>query len=151
MNISFDKISYLAYRKGESIASLEIKAGISNGNIKRWYLGTSPSLDNLSKLCDSLGVTLNDIVENQKSHKETIEQRQLELYQELFRTYQVLLDRQLKNPLQVALSSINLDEFMDLDESEADMIPVFKQLLKFAEDQHERKMDKLKANHEEIL
>lgn len=147
MNISFDKISYLAYRKGESISSLERKAGISNGNIKRWYLGTSPSLDNLAKLCDFLGVTLNDIVENQKTHEETLEQRQIELYQSLFRTYQVLVDRQLKNPLQVTLSSINLDEFLDLDETEVDMIPVFKQLLIFAENQYKRKMLKKHTTH----
>lgn len=140
MYISLDKISYLVRRQGESISSMEKKAGLSNGIVRRWAKNTSPTLEQLSKLCNYLGVTLDEIIDGQKHSKDTLEKRQLELYQELYKSYQTLSDRNLKNPLQLTLSSVAIGDYLNWDESEVVMAPVYKQLIDIVEKQEIRRI-----------
>lgn len=148
MQLSYDKILYLAHRKGESISSLERKSGISNGIIKRWSTTTSPTLENLAKLCNYLGVTLNDIIDGQKNSTATLEQRQLDLYQELYQTYQTFHARNLRNPLQLCLSSVAIGEYLELSENETVMIPVYRQLMDIVEKQETRRQEREYARRE---
>lgn len=51
----YNNVKKIADRKGISIRQLEIKAGIGNGTIRRWD-NISPSVDNLVKVANALGV-----------------------------------------------------------------------------------------------
>ena len=56
-------ITRLCDQRGISIAKLERETGISNGTIGRW--GTSsPSVDNVRKVADFFGVTIDDLISN---------------------------------------------------------------------------------------
>lgn len=56
-----DNIVKLCKEKGVSIARLERETGISNGTVARW--GTSsPTVDNVRKVADYLGVTVDDLI-----------------------------------------------------------------------------------------
>ncbi len=63
------KIKELCKNQGISIAELERKAGIGNGIIARWNKST-PSSDNLKKVADCLGVTLDYLMGNEPESKE---------------------------------------------------------------------------------
>ena len=57
----YDKIRKLAKEKGFSIPSIEEATGLSNGAISKWNI-SSPSVDNLKKVADFLGVTMEDLM-----------------------------------------------------------------------------------------
>lgn len=54
-------ISELCGKRGISIAKLEKNVGIGNGTIGRWQK-TSPTVDNLKKVADYFGVTVDDLI-----------------------------------------------------------------------------------------
>lgn len=58
-------ITNLCAKNSISIAKLEKTVGIGNGTIGRWEK-TSPTVDNLKKVADYFGVTVNDLLEDVK-------------------------------------------------------------------------------------
>lgn len=54
----YDKIRTLAREKGTSIPKIEKACGLSNGSISKWN-ESSPKVENLKKVADHLGVTLD--------------------------------------------------------------------------------------------
>lgn len=57
----YDIISALAKERKITIASIEREAGLANGSICKWN-HVSPSVGNLKKVADALGVTVNDLI-----------------------------------------------------------------------------------------
>lgn len=60
-----ENIEELCKKKGMSICQLEKKAGIGNGVIGKWDK-SMPSLSNLFKVADALGVTVNTLLKERK-------------------------------------------------------------------------------------
>ena len=56
----YEKIVQLCIQKGINIAFLEKATGLGNGTIKGWQK-TKPRVDLLKKVCDFLGVSLDEI------------------------------------------------------------------------------------------
>lgn len=56
-----NNISKLCDKHSISIAKLEKTVGIGNGTIGRWQK-TSPTVDNLKKVADYFGVTVDDLL-----------------------------------------------------------------------------------------
>ncbi|EOH94864.1 helix-turn-helix domain-containing protein [Enterococcus pallens] len=141
VQVSLDKVGVLCRQRGESLGSLERKLNFSPGQIKRWGIeNTDPTLGNLAKLADGLGVTINDIGIGQRNSSNSLEERQLSFYQELYKTYQAFKVQELENPLQLAISSVAIGKYLDLDEHEGVMIPVWKRLLDVGKRDHERQL-----------
>lgn len=141
--VSLDKVNVLCRQRGESFGSLERKLNFGPGQIKRWGTGkTDPTLGNLSKLADGLGVTVNDILIGQRNTKNSLEERQMSFYQELYKTFQAFKAQDLENPLQLAISSVAIGKYLDLDEHEGVMIPVWEQLLDIGKRDHKRQLKK---------
>ncbi|BDP64798.1 TPA: helix-turn-helix transcriptional regulator [Enterococcus faecium] len=148
VQVSLDKVSVLCHQRGESFGSLERKLNFSPGQIKRWAIGrTDPTLGNLSKLANGLGVTINDILIGQQHAKNSLEERQISFYQELYKTYQAFKAQELDNPLQLAISSVAIGKYLDLDEHEGVMIPVWEKLLAIGKRDHDRQLKKEKQLH----
>lgn len=64
-NTMYDKIRELARDRGTSIPKIEEACGLSNGAISKWSV-SSPKVENLKKVADFLGVTLDYFVTEQK-------------------------------------------------------------------------------------
>lgn len=58
----YQNIAALCKEKNISIARLERETGIGNGTIGRWGK-TSPSVDNVKKVADFFGVTVDSLIE----------------------------------------------------------------------------------------
>jgi len=58
----YDKVKKEAEKAGESIASLESKAGVANGTIAGWKNGR-PYAETLAKIAKVLGVTVDYLLE----------------------------------------------------------------------------------------
>lgn len=56
-----ENIRRLCSKKPVSIAKLERETGIGNGTISRWDT-SSPSIENVQKVADYFGVTVNDLL-----------------------------------------------------------------------------------------
>lgn len=56
-----ENIRRLCSKKAVSIAKLERETGIGNGTISRWDT-SSPSIENVQKVADYFGVTVNDLL-----------------------------------------------------------------------------------------
>ena len=56
-----ENIRRLCSQKPVSIAKLERETGIGNGTISRWDT-SSPSIENVQKVADYFGVTVNDLL-----------------------------------------------------------------------------------------
>lgn len=61
----YEKIRCLCAEKKMSIRSVERKAGLGNGAIRNWKKST-PTVDNIKKVADILGCTLNDLMEEKE-------------------------------------------------------------------------------------
>lgn len=143
VQVSLDKVSVLCRQRGESFGSMERKLKFSPGQIKKWATGRNdPTLGGLSRLADGLGVTINDIVVGQRNVSDSLEERQLSFYQELYKSYQAFKAQDLENPLQLAISSVAIGKYLDLDEYEGVMIPVWEKLLDIGKRDHERRLKK---------
>lgn len=55
------ELKEIANEKGFSIASLEKAAGLGNGTIRRWD-NSSPTIDNLNKVADVLGIKVTTLI-----------------------------------------------------------------------------------------
>lgn len=62
----YKKISTLCKENKISIARLEKEVGIGNGTIGRWEK-SSPTVENLKKVADYFGVTVNDLISQTSS------------------------------------------------------------------------------------
>lgn len=62
----YKKISTLCKENKISIARLEKELGIGNGTIGRWEK-SSPTVENLKKVADYFGVTVNDLISQTSS------------------------------------------------------------------------------------
>ncbi len=58
----YDKIRELARKRGTSIPKIEEACGLSNGAISKWN-ESSPKVENLKKVADFLGVTLDYFIQ----------------------------------------------------------------------------------------
>ena len=63
-----DKIKQLANDRGITIAELERKSGLSNGQISKWNV-RSPKTENLEKVAKYLNVSLDYLTGNSNSKK----------------------------------------------------------------------------------
>lgn len=148
VQVSLDKVSVLCHQRGESFGSLERKLNFSPGQIKKWATAQNdPTLGKLSKLADGLGVTINDIVIGQRHANNSLEERQISFYQELYKSYQAFKAQELENPLQLAISSVAIGKYLDLDEYEGVMIPVWQKLLDIGKRDYNRRIDKENKRH----
>lgn len=143
VQVSLEKVGVLCRQRGETFGSLERKLNFSPGQIKKWGVGQNdPTLGNLAKLADGLGVTINDIVIGQRNTNDSLEERQLSFYQELYKSYHAFKAQELENPLQLAISSVAIGKYLALDEHEGVMIPVWERLLDVGKRDHERQLKK---------
>lgn len=60
-----ESIRRLCSKKQVSIAKLERETGISNGTISRWGV-SSPTVENVQKVADYFGVTVDELLSSQK-------------------------------------------------------------------------------------
>ncbi|EEJ39802.1 helix-turn-helix domain-containing protein [Limosilactobacillus vaginalis] len=67
MNLA-DRIKDLANKHGITIAELERKTGISNGQISKWNV-RSPKTENLEKVANYFHVSLDYLIGNTSSNK----------------------------------------------------------------------------------
>lgn len=59
--VVYKNISELCNQRNISIAKLEREVGVGNGTIGRWEK-SSPTVENLKKVADYFGVTVNDLI-----------------------------------------------------------------------------------------
>ena len=57
----YEKIRQLCKEKGISIAALEKTVGVGNATIRGWAQ-SSPTVENLKKVADYFGVTLDELI-----------------------------------------------------------------------------------------
>lgn len=60
-------IARLCKQRATTIAALERSVGISNGTISRWGK-SSPTVDNLKKVADFFGVSVDELVSSQNAN-----------------------------------------------------------------------------------
>ena len=58
----YDNVCWWAKKRGLSIHQLEQKAIVGNGVISRWKTQYNPSMKNLKKIADALGVSVNTLL-----------------------------------------------------------------------------------------
>lgn len=64
----YDNICRIAEKKNISVQRLEKKAGLGNGAICKWK-NSSPSLQNLEKVANALGVSVAYLIREQKQEE----------------------------------------------------------------------------------
>lgn len=57
----YEKICQLCKERRTNVSELERKCGFANATIRRWKV-SSPSVDNLSKVADELGVSVDYLI-----------------------------------------------------------------------------------------
>lgn len=57
----YDKIKEICKTKGFSVMSVEKKAGLSNGSIRKWNT-SSPTVDSLKAVANVLGVRVEELI-----------------------------------------------------------------------------------------
>lgn len=62
----YDTIKEICKERHISVSSLERKAGIGNGTITKWN-ENSPSLDNLQKVADALGIKVTTLINRSRA------------------------------------------------------------------------------------
>lgn len=60
----YERIKEICAKKKISISSVERATGLSNGSISKWSEST-PKVDNLLKIADYLGVTLEELIKDE--------------------------------------------------------------------------------------
>lgn len=68
----YDNISRLCQKSGISIARLERETGLGNGVVGGWR-AASPQVDNLKKVADYFGVTLDSLCRGNKEGRSNAE------------------------------------------------------------------------------
>lgn len=61
----FTKIEALCKSRGVSIARLEKEVGLANATVRKWSQ-SSPTVDNLKKVADYFGCTVDDLLNARK-------------------------------------------------------------------------------------
>ena len=64
----FENICRISGKRGISIKRLEKKAGLKNGAIGKWRT-SSPTVKNLQKVADALGVSVNTLLREEKKEE----------------------------------------------------------------------------------
>ncbi len=64
----FENICRISEKRGISIKRLEKKAGLKNGAIGKWRT-SSPTVKNLQKVADALGVSVNTLLREEKKEE----------------------------------------------------------------------------------
>ena len=64
----FENICRISENRGISIKRLEKKAGLKNGAIGKWRT-SSPTVKNLQKVADALGVSVNTLLREEKKEE----------------------------------------------------------------------------------
>lgn len=65
----YERILKIAKAKGISIRSIERRAGLSNGTIRKWK-EASPTVDNISAVAKVLGVAVMNLLEDKENQEE---------------------------------------------------------------------------------
>ena len=65
ITLIIEKIESLCKKKGISISRLEKEVGLGNATIRGWEF-SSPKVENLVKVADYFGVTVDDLLTDQK-------------------------------------------------------------------------------------
>lgn len=65
----YENVCWWAKKRGLSIHQLEKKAIIGNGVISRWKTDYNPSMKNLKKIADALGVSVNTLLREAKEEE----------------------------------------------------------------------------------
>lgn len=60
----FKKIVALCEKHGTNLSKLEREVGLSNATIRRWE-NSSPSVDNVKKVADYFGVTVDELLKEE--------------------------------------------------------------------------------------
>lgn len=68
-------IKRLADEKNVTFAEIERKVGISNGQIRRWD-SVSPKIENVQKVADYFGASIDDLLERNETSKKESELRE---------------------------------------------------------------------------
>lgn len=66
----FEKISNICKEKGICIAKLEEECGLGNATVRRWNTST-PRLDSIKKVANYLGVSLDDLLTEERGEQES--------------------------------------------------------------------------------
>ncbi len=60
----YENVKRISSKKGRSIRSVEIQAGLGNGVIRGWKI-SSPTIDSLRAVAKALGVSLEELIKEE--------------------------------------------------------------------------------------
>lgn len=58
----YSRIAKIAEEQGINIKSLEVASGLGNGTVSNWKDKDPKTIENMLRICQTLGVTMNDII-----------------------------------------------------------------------------------------
>lgn len=80
MNL-YEKIKVLCEKQNMTVAQLERKLDISNGQIRRWKDGKYPTADRLKKVADYFDVSADSLLDEEDSKEELEENKDIRIMQ----------------------------------------------------------------------
>lgn len=60
--VLYDNVLELAQKKGVTIQNIEKTCGLSGGIISKWRENNNPKLDNVRKVADFFGVSIDELI-----------------------------------------------------------------------------------------
>ena len=64
----YEKIQEICDSKGITVSGLEKDLGFSNSTIRKWK-NSSPSIENLKKVADYFGITVDELISGEKESR----------------------------------------------------------------------------------
>lgn len=64
----YEKIQEICDSKGITVSGLEKDLGFSNSTIRKWK-NSSPSIENLKKVADYFGITVDELISGEKARR----------------------------------------------------------------------------------
>ena len=64
----YEKIQEICDSKGITVSGLEKDLGFSNSTIRKWK-NSSPSIENLKKVADYFGITVDELISGEKERR----------------------------------------------------------------------------------
>ena len=64
----YEKIQEICDSKGTTVSGLEKDLGFSNSTIRTWK-NSSPSIENLKKVADYFGITVDELISGEKERR----------------------------------------------------------------------------------
>lgn len=76
----YEKIQEICDSKGITVSGLEKDLGFSNSTIRKWK-NSSPSIENLKKVADYFGITVDELISGEKERRRTMRSHTCRIWQ----------------------------------------------------------------------